>query len=220
MRPVIPEPVRAALALLLLAVALPAAAAGATGTRTWTAALGSPCAAPHTGPLAYHWPVKPFDQPHPVRGSFGDPRTIFAGQPSQRTLMSGTGQFSFHTGVDISAPDGTAVYPVASGPVSSTNPEWVYVDCGGGRAFKYWHVKPSVSPGQHVEADSTVLGHIITGTHHVHLTELLNGHEVNPLAAGLLAMALVGEPMTLNLIAGLVAVFAGIWIATTEGAKD
>ncbi len=42
---------------------------------------------------------------------------------------------------------------------------------------------------------------------------------VNPLAAALLATQLVGEPITLNLVAGLVAVFAGIWIATTEGAK-
>jgi drug/metabolite transporter (DMT)-like permease len=39
---------------------------------------------------------------------------------------------------------------------------------------------------------------------------------VNPLAAGLLANQLVGEPITPNLVLGLVAVFAGIWIATTE----
>jgi drug/metabolite transporter (DMT)-like permease len=39
---------------------------------------------------------------------------------------------------------------------------------------------------------------------------------VNPVAAALLANALIGEPITLNLIAGLIAVFAGIWIATTE----
>ena len=39
---------------------------------------------------------------------------------------------------------------------------------------------------------------------------------VNPLAAGLLATQLVGEPITLNLVLGLVAVFAGIWIATSE----
>jgi drug/metabolite transporter (DMT)-like permease len=42
---------------------------------------------------------------------------------------------------------------------------------------------------------------------------------VNPVAAALLATQLVAEPITLNLVAGLVAVFAGIWIATTEGAK-
>ncbi len=42
---------------------------------------------------------------------------------------------------------------------------------------------------------------------------------VNPIAAGLLATQLVGEPITANLVAGLVAVFAGIWIATTETTK-
>jgi drug/metabolite transporter (DMT)-like permease len=42
---------------------------------------------------------------------------------------------------------------------------------------------------------------------------------VNPIAAALLANQLVDEPITLNLIVGLVAVFAGIWIATTEAAK-
>ena len=39
---------------------------------------------------------------------------------------------------------------------------------------------------------------------------------VNPIAAALLATELVGEPITFNLVAGLVAVFFGIWIATTE----
>jgi drug/metabolite transporter (DMT)-like permease len=39
---------------------------------------------------------------------------------------------------------------------------------------------------------------------------------VNPLAAGLLATQLVGEPITPNLVLGLIAVFAGIWIATSE----
>jgi len=39
---------------------------------------------------------------------------------------------------------------------------------------------------------------------------------VNPIAAALLATQLVGETITPNLVFGLVAVFAGIWIATTE----
>jgi drug/metabolite transporter (DMT)-like permease len=42
---------------------------------------------------------------------------------------------------------------------------------------------------------------------------------VNPIAAALLAHQLVGEPITLNLVTGLLAFFAGIWIATTEPAK-
>ncbi len=50
-------------------------------------------------------------------------------------------------------------------------------------------------------------------------TRVANTMTVNPIAAGLLATQLVGEPITPNLIAGLVAVFAGIWIATTEGGK-
>ncbi len=36
------------------------------------------------------------------------------------------------------------------------------------------------------------------------------------LAAALLADRLIGEPITPNLIAGLVVVVAGIWVATTE----
>jgi len=49
-------------------------------------------------------------------------------------------------------------------------------------------------------------------------TRVANTMTVNPLAAGLLATVLVAEPITLNLLAGLVAVFAGIWIATTDRA--
>jgi len=45
-------------------------------------------------------------------------------------------------------------------------------------------------------------------------TLVANTMTVNPVAAGLLATQLVGEPITANLIGGLVAVFLGIWIAT------
>ena len=50
-------------------------------------------------------------------------------------------------------------------------------------------------------------------------TRVANTMTVNPIAAGLLATQLVGEPITVNLIVGLIAVFAGIWIATTETQK-
>jgi drug/metabolite transporter (DMT)-like permease len=46
-------------------------------------------------------------------------------------------------------------------------------------------------------------------------TRVANTMTVNPVAAAVLAAVLVGEPITPNLIVGLVAVFAGIWIATT-----
>jgi drug/metabolite transporter (DMT)-like permease len=50
-------------------------------------------------------------------------------------------------------------------------------------------------------------------------TRVANTMTVNPLAAALLATQLVAEPITLNLIAGVGAVFVGIWIATTEARK-
>jgi drug/metabolite transporter (DMT)-like permease len=46
-------------------------------------------------------------------------------------------------------------------------------------------------------------------------TRVANTMTVNPIAAGLLAVPLVGEPITWHLVVGLIAVFAGIWIATT-----
>jgi drug/metabolite transporter (DMT)-like permease len=50
-------------------------------------------------------------------------------------------------------------------------------------------------------------------------TRVANTMTVNPIAAALLATQLVGEPITPNLVLGLVAVFAGIWIATSEVRK-
>jgi drug/metabolite transporter (DMT)-like permease len=39
---------------------------------------------------------------------------------------------------------------------------------------------------------------------------------VNPVAATLTGAALLGEPLRWNLVAGIVTVFIGIWIATTH----
>jgi drug/metabolite transporter (DMT)-like permease len=47
-------------------------------------------------------------------------------------------------------------------------------------------------------------------------TRVANTMTVNPLAAALVAAQLVDESITPNLVLGLVAVFLGIWIATTE----
>jgi drug/metabolite transporter (DMT)-like permease len=51
-------------------------------------------------------------------------------------------------------------------------------------------------------------------------TRVANTMTVNPVAAALLATVLVGEPITFNLIVGLIAVFSGIWIATTVAAPS
>jgi hypothetical protein len=148
---------------------------------------GASTASAHPGAAStlspYGWPVKPFDRPHPIRGNFGDPRTVFAGPPTQRTLLAGDGAFQFHDGVDIAAPDGTAVYPVESGTVVMVTHDWVSV-AAGDRAFQYWHIAPRVTVGEHVDVDATVLGHILHEAGHVHLTELDGGFPANPLAPG------------------------------------
>jgi drug/metabolite transporter (DMT)-like permease len=50
-------------------------------------------------------------------------------------------------------------------------------------------------------------------------TRVANTMTVNPIAAALLAQQLVGEPLTIDLLLGLVAVFAGVWIATTQARR-
>jgi hypothetical protein len=141
---------------------------------------------PSTG-LAYAWPVKPFNQAHPVRGSFGDPRTIFAGPPTASGLYRSACQCTFHEGVDISAHDGTPVYPVESGTVvvvhTAKAAEMVAVQSGG-TAFEYWHIVASVHVGQKVVAGKTVLGRIIREAGHVHLTEVDGNRIANPLQPG------------------------------------
>ena len=50
-------------------------------------------------------------------------------------------------------------------------------------------------------------------------TRVANTMTVNPIAASLLAAALIGEPLGLNLLLGIGGVGAGIWLASTEGGK-
>jgi hypothetical protein len=167
---------RVALALSLIALAT---CALAVGTSAHAGSANEGC----TG--AYPWPVRPFDRPHQIRGAFGDPRTQFAGPPTRQTLYSGGGKFLFHEGVDITAPDGTPVFPVASGVVIRLTKEMATVDCDNGRAFEYWHITPRVHMGQRVYAGETVLGRILRGQSHVHLTHLDRGYPTNPTTGGL-----------------------------------
>ena len=48
-------------------------------------------------------------------------------------------------------------------------------------------------------------------------TQVTNTMTVNPSVATLLAAGFLNEPITVDVIAGLLAVFAGLWIATTAG---
>ena len=136
---------------------------------------------------SYGWPVKPFDRAHPIRGGFGDPRTVFQGPRSEETIRESSGSFSFHQGLDISAPDGSPIYAVSSGTVVRAHGGRVTVECGNGRTFQYWHIEPAARVGQRATAGKTLLGFVQPKREHVHLTHLENGRAVNPLAPKRLA---------------------------------
>ena len=121
----------------------------------------------------------------PDRANFGDPRTIFFVPPTTDSRPQRRRSFTFHFGVDISAPDGTQVYP---GRLRHRlrRPPWRLGrrHTGDGRSFQYWHIQPAVDVGARVEADKTVLDTILKGQEHVHLTESDDHGVVNPLQAG------------------------------------
>jgi len=144
-----------------------------------SAVLALVAGAPASG---YPWPVRPFDQQHPIRGNFGDPRMIFA-EGFGTGGATGPGSFIFHNGIDVVAPDGTPVYPVLSGTVRLLNTQAVVETTDRDRTFQYWHIVPVIHDGQHVIARRTVLGYIRRGVGHVHLTEIRGSLVWNPLAA-------------------------------------
>jgi hypothetical protein len=134
---------------------------------------------------AYPWPVKPFDQPHPVRANFGDPRTVFYNQPPDS--LDGPGRFGFHDGIDISAAPGTPVYPVADGFARYISPTAIAVRAANRTDFRYMHIRPVVVQGQFVRARRTVLGYVEAWAGHVHFGEISHEHAVNPLTRGHIA---------------------------------
>lgn len=125
--------------------------------------------------MSYGWPVLPFDRQHAVRGFFCDPR------------IGARGSKAFHFGIDVSAPDGTAVYAVEAGTISLGGPQNVaVVEAGGAREHGYWHIVPAVEHGERV-AQHALLGHVAKGWGHVHFAERSGGEYWNPLRAGALA---------------------------------
>ena len=132
--------------------------------------------------ISYGWPVKPFDRQHPVRGYFNDPRVLDASH-------------AFHFGVDVSAPDGTAVYAVAPGTVYIEDKgHAVAVRAPSGRTFAYWHIAPAVAHHQGVGLHQ-LLGHIEAPWGHVHLAESYRQRFYDPLRPGALSPFVdVGNP--------------------------
>ncbi len=144
-------------------------------------------ALPSTASAAYSWPLRPFNKQHPIRGFFGDPRTVFE-DGVLAGGFDGPGFFSFHQGIDIAAPNGTPVYPVMSGTAHYLGAETMNVAVGKvngvDTTFQYFHITPIVGEGAHVIARKTVIGYVARPYGHVHLTEIDGSQAVNPLQKG------------------------------------
>jgi hypothetical protein len=128
---------------------------------------GGPCSTGCRAPGAVPgWPVKPFHGSHLLRAGLNELRPA-----------------NFHFGVDILARDGTPVYAVQGGRaevLASTGPD-ARVRIGD---FEYWHIHPAVGDGQSVSPYSQVVGTVLSGAGHVHLSELRGGRYLNPLRPG------------------------------------
>jgi hypothetical protein len=132
---------------------------------------------------AYPWPFRPFDKQHPIRGFFGDPRTVYE-NGILAGAFDGPSFISFHQGVDISAPNGTPIYAVEDGDVHYLGAATLNLVTNHDVTFQYFHIIPVAGEGQHAIAKRTVLGYVQPPFGHVHITEIDGIHSVNPLQRG------------------------------------
>jgi hypothetical protein len=113
------------------------------------------------------WPLAPFHRQHPLRAGLNELRPA-----------------SLHVGVDIQARDGQPVYAVQPGlarVLAASGPD-ARVQVGN---YVYWHIVPSVAPGNWVTPFTTVLGHVMPGYGHVAFSEVdYRGNYANPLRPG------------------------------------
>jgi hypothetical protein len=111
------------------------------------------------------WPLKPFHEAHPLRSGLNEWRPA-----------------NMHIGIDIQALDGTPVYAIQSGSAGIAGRGTVDIRVTVG-SYEYWHVEPAVHPGQYVHAHRTIIGRVIRGAGHLHLSEVRGGY-LNPLRPG------------------------------------
>jgi hypothetical protein len=171
-------------------------APASSGKRILALALGVVAVAlilPSYANAAYGWPIKPFNQQHPVRGQLNDPRM------NGDTFDSST-SFTFHSGIDIATPDGTAVYAVTPGRVHYLDPSAIAVRRAGvAVVFEYWHIIPVVKNRALVKRHE-LLGYVELGRGHVHFAQKENGSYVNPLRRGGLTPYTDTKPPTIKSI--------------------
>ena len=120
----------------------------------------------------YPWPVQPLHESHELTGTFCEFRN---------TLSSD----HFHNGVDIPKPDGSPVYAVANGSVTSIvrTGSNAYVRVG---RYCYLHIKPktNLNVGDQVVAEQTILGTILAGMGHIHFIDGYYNSEINAIRNG------------------------------------
>lgn len=116
----------------------------------------------------YPWPVTPLHDSHEITGTFSEYRDT---QPSPH----------FHNAVDIPKADRSPVYAVETGTVSGFGSDWIRVG-----NFAYVHVEPSpaLAIGDTAYVSETIVGTILDGYGHVHLTDGQPGSERQPLREG------------------------------------
>jgi len=133
--------------------------------RFW--ADGLPCSVGCTAPGAIPgWPIRPFHHQHAIRAGINELRPA-----------------NFHVAVDIEANNFQPVYALQSGYAAIRYPGTgdVNVDVG---QFYYWHINPTVSNGQYVEAYKTEIGAVLNGFGHVAVSEGSTSDYLNPLRPG------------------------------------
>jgi hypothetical protein len=101
--------------------------------------------------------------------------------------FDGPGNFSFHQGIDISAPDGTPIYPSEDGTAHYLGAATLNVVTDHDVVFQYFHIVTVVGEGQLVFARKTILGYVQPPFGHVHISEIDGTNAVNPLQPGHLA---------------------------------
>ena len=122
---------------------------------------------------SYNWPCQPFDQQHWINGTFCECRTGSAGDIDH-----------FHDGVDIHLPQGSAVYSVINGTVTSIGTSNDYGINSWVRVGRYCSVhidpNPALSVGDNITAYETVLGWT-NSWNHIHFKDGYPGSEINPI---------------------------------------
>jgi len=121
--------------------------------------------------FAYNWPCEPFNEPHWINGTFCECRSGSSGDIDH-----------FHDGVDIHLPEGSPVYSVLNGTVTSiSNAQQSginsYIRVG---RYAYVHVdpNPALNVGDNIAAYQTVLGWT-NSWNHIHFKDGYPGDEIN-----------------------------------------